>query len=149
MPLPIFRAGLFLRNPNTYDVDRTDPTALPNQPIREGDAEMTSYEHIEVVRQDSDVTARFLDQNLTEPQVVDATARECQSVATEKDCRRLTLDCSRVRHLGSEMIGKLIMLNKALGTKNATLALCGLYLPIREALRVTQVDRLFTIRDEE
>jgi len=108
---------------------------------------MIAYQHLDVTRQDRGVTVRFLDQRLMERTVIDETAKECQAVALDPGCRRLTLDCSRVRHLGSEMLGKLLALDKTLRSRNATLSLSGLRSTIRQAFRVTHVDTLFNIFD--
>ena len=71
------------------------------------------------------------------------------SLADRADCRALVLDCSNVKLLSSEMLSKLILLERRLTRRNVRLVLAGLSAEIREVLSWTKLDRFFEINKDE
>jgi anti-anti-sigma factor len=75
---------------------------------------------------------------------------EWKCVADGAGCQALVVDCSNVQLLGSEILSKLILLQRKLKGKNTRLVLSGLRAEVREVLRWTRLDRFFEIsKDEE
>ena len=60
----------------------------------------------------------------------------------------LYVDCSNVQFLSSELLSKLILLERRLKQKRARLVLIGLRPEIREVLSWTRLDRYFQINEE-
>ena len=75
-------------------------------------------------------------------------AAEWNSVAENADCRTLVMDCSNVKVLSSEMLSKLILLQRQLKRKEGKLVLCGIRAEVREVLSWTKLDQFFEIKED-
>ena len=75
--------------------------------------------------------------------------REWNAVVDDADCRVLVVDCANMAFLNSEMLSKLILLQRRLKLKSGRLVLCGLRAEIREILHWTKLDRYLEITDDE
>ncbi len=87
----------------------------------------------------------FLDSSLFEESVVHQRRREIEELVTERAITRLLLDLSCVHLAGSAALGMLIRLRSRCAPQNCHVALCGLQPPVREAMRITQLDKIFEI----
>jgi anti-anti-sigma factor len=87
----------------------------------------------------------FLDSSLFEESVVVQRRREIEELVAQRDISRLLLDLSCVHMAGSAALGMLIRLKSRCAPRNCRVALCGLQPPVREALRITQLDKVFEI----
>jgi anti-anti-sigma factor len=74
-----------------------------------------------------------------------ALASEWNPIADRADCRTLVVDCSGFQYLSSDLLSKLILLQRRLKRKNGNLLLCGISAEGREVLHWTKLDRLFEI----
>lgn len=85
--------------------------------------------------------------SLMDPQVLDRIGQELYSLVDEQDRRWLILDFERVQFLSSQAIGIVLMLNKKLSTlKRSRLVLCGVGPRLMELIKITQLDRILTIK---
>lgn len=87
----------------------------------------------------------FLDTSLFEESVVLQRRREIEELVAQRDISRLLLDLSCVHMAGSAALGMLIRLKSRCVPRNCRVALCGLQPPVREAMRITQLDKIFEI----
>lgn len=109
---------------------------------------MTKYQHLEMLASGPVSRVRLLGQSPAyhENQIAELAA-ELHSVAGAADCRTLIMDCSNVKILSSEMLSKLIVLQRQLQQKEGKLILCGIRAEVREVLSWTKLDQFFEIND--
>jgi anti-anti-sigma factor len=110
---------------------------------------MSGYHHIELLSRGPVFVVRLLNHRPLRDQVVEELVREWNSVADRADCQTLLVDCSNVAVLNSDMLSKLIQLQKRLKRKEGRLKLCGLCAEVREVLGWTKLDQFFEIKGAE
>ena len=109
---------------------------------------MLDYQHLELLSAGPVSTVRLLNQRpFRADKVVELTA-EWNSVADRADCHALVVDCSNVRLLSSEILSKLLLLQRRLKRRQATLVLTGLRHEVREVMNWTRLDRCFEIDED-
>ena len=111
--------------------------------------ECSSIGHFELLSRGPVSRVRLLDHRPFCQEKVAELTSEWNSVADRADCRALVVDCSNVKLLSSEMLSKLILLQRRLTRKNARLVLAGLRAEVREVLSWTKLDRFFEIKKDE
>ena len=115
-----------------------------------GETEMPKYRHIEVLRLGPVSRVRLLNHRrfYDEEEAAELTS-EWNSVADRADCHAFFVDCSNVQVLSSEILSRLISLDRRLKQKGRKLMLCGLRPAIRDVLRWTNLDQLIEIKEDE
>jgi anti-anti-sigma factor len=108
---------------------------------------MSAYRHIELHCEGRVFVVRLLDPNPASEEDVAEVVTEWNSAADCADCQTLFVDCSRVQLLTSEMVCKLITLQRRLKQKQAKLVLCGLRPQARAVLGWTRLDQVFEIQE--
>lgn len=63
-------------------------------------------------------------------------------------CRKLVVDCSKVEFMSSEMLSRLVTLQRRLRAHNGELVLQGLRTEVRELFAWTKLDHFFTIQPD-
>jgi anti-anti-sigma regulatory factor len=109
---------------------------------------MSNYRHIEFCREGRHFVVRLLDLGPSNDEEVLQAVAEWNSVADRADCHALCVDCSSIHLLSSEMVCKLISLQRRLNRKEAKLVLRGLHSDARAVLRWTRLDQVFAIEEE-
>jgi len=107
---------------------------------------MSAFRHLEVAKDGDAFAVRFLDQKLLDS-AASEVGEELYAVAAQEDCNRITLSFSGVDLLTSEMLGKVIVLNKKIRQKGGKLALCDMCPYVREIFAVTRLDTILEIRE--
>ncbi len=110
---------------------------------------MIKYRRLELLSRGTTSKVRLLNHRPYCAEKVAQLSSEWNAVADRVDCRTLVVDCSNVQLLSSEMLSKLILLQRRLNLKNARLVLSGLRAEIREVLKWTRLDRFFEIKEDE
>jgi anti-anti-sigma factor len=108
---------------------------------------MPAYRHLELLSGGPVSRVRLLNHRPFSAEQVAELTSEWNSIADRVDCQSLLVDCSNVRHLNSEMLSRLIVLQRRLGQKEGKLVLCGLCLEVREVLSWSKLDRFFEIEE--
>lgn len=109
---------------------------------------MSAFRHLDVTKNGDEFAVRFLDQKLLDS-AADEVGAELYSVAAQAECNRLVLSFAGVDLLTSEMLGKVIVLNKKLRQKDGKLTLCDMGPYVREIFAVTRLDTILEIRESE
>ncbi len=109
---------------------------------------MSSYRHLELVSEGTVSRVRLMNHRPCYGKEIAELMREWNSVADRADCQTLSVDCSHVRFVSSEILSKLILLHRRLNHKDGRLVLCGLCPEVRELLRWTKLDQLFEIEED-
>jgi len=110
---------------------------------------MFKYQHLELLSRGPMSRVRLLNHRPYCAERVARLSSEWNTVADRADCRTLVVDCSNVPLLSSEMLSKLILLQRRLNLKNARLVLAGLRAEVREVLKWARLDRFLEIREDE
>jgi anti-anti-sigma factor len=113
-----------------------------------GGVAMSGYCHIELLRDGRVSVMRLLNHGSLYDEEVVAFVAEWNSVVERTDCQTLFVDCSNVPVLSSEMLSKLISLQRRLRQKGGKLVLSGLRPAVRKVLGWTKLDRFFEIDEE-
>jgi anti-anti-sigma factor len=109
---------------------------------------MSTFQHLELLNDGPIALVRLVHPRLICDNDIEELTKEWNSVADGVECRTLLLDCSNVKVLCSEMLSKLIGLQRRLKQKEGKLILCGLRPEIRKVLDWTRLDRIFLIRED-
>jgi anti-anti-sigma factor len=103
---------------------------------------------LQVTKNDDVFVIRFQDRKLA-GDLPEQLGDELRRVAAQEDCTKILLEFSGVEFLASDMLGKVMALNKQLKQKNGRLALCEVCPYIRQVLTVSRLDTLLTIKATE
>jgi len=110
---------------------------------------MADYRHIEVSKNGQVHVVRFLETKILNDMVIEGIARELYDLAAQEDCNNILLNFTGVGFLSSSVLGKLITLNKRMKAKGGQLKLCELKPEIMELFTLTNLTKIFDIRDDE
>jgi anti-anti-sigma factor len=115
-----------------------------------GETEMPEYRHLEVLSLGPVSRVRILNHRrfYDEEEVAELT-NEWNSITDRTDCHAFFVDCSDVQFPSSEMLSRLILLDRRLKQKERELMLCGLSPEFGAVLRRTKLDQLITIKEDE
>jgi anti-anti-sigma factor len=108
---------------------------------------MPTFRHLELLGRGPVSAVRLLYRGPFHGHKVEELVAEWNSVADGEDCKTLFVDCSNVRIPNSELLGRLISLQRRLKQKQGTLVLCGLCAEVGDVLSSTRLDRYFEIRE--
>lgn len=110
---------------------------------------MPRYRHLELLHCGPVSKVRLVNQRPFGNEESAELKSEWNAVADRADCQTLVVDCSNVRHFSSEMLSRLILLQRRLKQKEGKLILCGMRAEAREIFRWTRLDRMFAIEENE
>ncbi len=104
--------------------------------------------HLQVTPHGDVLVVRFLDAQLAGG-LPDEVGAELYALAAKEDCSKLLLNFSAVEFLASDMLGKIVVLNKKMKQKGGKLVLCKLCPNLRQILATTKLDMILTVKDTE
>ncbi len=101
------------------------------------------------ITQNGDVfVIRFQDRRLA-GDLPDQLGDELYRLAAEEDCTKILLNFSGVEFFASDMLGKVMALNKRMKQKKGRLAICEVCPYLHQVITVTRLDTLLTIAGTE
>ncbi len=103
---------------------------------------------LQVTRHDDVLVIRFLDQRLA-GDLPEQLGDELHILADGADRMKILLNFSGVEFLASDMLGKVMGLNKQMKQKGGRLALCEVCPFLRQVSTITKVGAILTIRSTE
>ena len=115
----------------------------------EGSGATSKYRHLELISSGPVSRVRLADRwPAYHEQDIRELVAEWNSVVDVTDCQTLFMDCSKVKVLSSELLSKLIVLQKRLKEKQGKLILCGVRTEVHEVLNWTKLDQFFEIQED-
>ncbi len=97
-----------------------------------------------------DVTVvKFTDRKILDEQNIQTIGEQLFSLVDESGRKKLLLNFGNVEYLSSAALGKLITLNKKVQAAGGRLALSNIDPQIYEVFKITKLNQLFSIYDEE
>ncbi len=110
---------------------------------------MAEYKRL-TLEEVGDVTVvRFLGNRIIDNLHIQELGQELFQLVETEGCKKLLLDFKSVDFLGSAALGKLITLDKKVKQHKGVLKLSSIQQEILEVFRITKLDRLFDIREDE
>jgi len=106
---------------------------------------MSTYQHLKLSKDGQALVVHFVDRQIAGVTPF-AVGQELHAMTMEEECGNVVLDFSGVDFLTSEMLGKVVVLNKRLRQKGGTLSLRGLCPQIRQVFAVTKLDLILDIQ---
>ena len=103
---------------------------------------------LQVARHDDVFVIRFLDQRLA-GDLPEKLGDELYGLAARVDCTKILLSFAGVDFLASDMLGKVMGLNKRMKQKEGKLALCQVCPELHQVIAITKVDSILTIKGTE
>ena len=104
--------------------------------------------HLLIDAADAVTVARFLDPQITDPAVIAELRRQLYELL-DRGQNRLLLCFADVELLVTEMLGVLIGVKRKVEAADGRLVLCGFQPLPRQAMRITGLDQIFQIADDE
>lgn len=107
-----------------------------------------SNSHLQVTTHEDVWVVRFTDRQLV-GSLPDDVGGELYAVAAQEGCTKLLLNFSGVEFLASDMLGKVVVLNKKMKQKGGKLTLCRLCPYVRQIFVTTKLDLILNVRETE
>jgi anti-sigma B factor antagonist len=89
----------------------------------------------------------FRDSQLVHPEVVREIGDQLYRLVSDGGHRQLLLNFGSVEFMSTALMGKLVGLNRLVAQSEGRMKICGLNPVVREAFRITQLDRVFEIHE--
>ena len=104
--------------------------------------------HLQVAKHGDVWVVHFSDRQLS-GDLPELLGPELYGVAAHADCGKLLLSFAGVDFLASDMLGKVVVLNKKMKQKGGKLTLCELCPYIRQILATTKLDAILAVKTTE
>jgi anti-sigma B factor antagonist len=99
-------------------------------------------------RREHDDVVRFSTHTLGETAATEM-APELLGITDRDECRRLVLDFDRVERMSSAMLAKIVKVKRIMESKGGAVTLVNLCPRIRQAFRVTKLDQILDIVEDD
>lgn len=97
-----------------------------------------------------DVTiAKFTDKKILDENNIQVIGNQLFGLVEEDGRKKIILDFSNVEYLSSAALGKLITMEKKVRVSGGKLRLCSIRADIFEVFKITNLNKLFEIRDDQ
>ncbi len=110
---------------------------------------MSNLRRIEVSDSAGVSVVRFLDQKIIDSEAIQELGQELFDLVEREDRKKLVLNFSNVEFLSSAALGKLITFEKKSKRNDAQLILTNISPEIFQVFAITNLDKLFQIKDSE
>lgn len=110
---------------------------------------MSNRRRIEVSESANISVVRFLDQKIIDPEAIQELGQELFDLVERDDLKKLVLNFQNVEFLSSAALGKLITFDKKAKRSDAQLILTNISPEIYQVFTITNLDKLFDIKDTE
>ena len=110
---------------------------------------MSNLNRIEVSDSASVSVVRFKDQKIIDPEAIQELGQELFDLVEREDRKKIVLNFGTVEFLSSAALGKLITFEKKAKRNDSQLILSNISPEIFQVFAITNLDKLFTIKDTE
>lgn len=110
---------------------------------------MAGHRRIDVSKAGDVTIVRFVDRRVLDEVGIQEIGQELLELVERPDARHLLLNFGNVDFISSATLGKLLVLDRTIKAHEGRLKLSNIRPEIMEVFRVTRLDRVFDIRDEE
>ncbi len=125
---------------------RIDPSRPPGDAPCPKCGHLLWFSEVSIGGSDTDfLDVGFLNSELRGGEQIQHIGRELQEAAAQAVHKKLLLNFENVSFMSSDMIRKLVMLDKTCKTSSIQLRLCNLAPNVREIFKITKLDKMFSI----
>jgi anti-sigma B factor antagonist len=110
---------------------------------------MSATQCLEIYEIHGITTVHLLDDRLVEGNEIEDLGKELYGLIESEGRTKLILNFASVKFISSAGLGKLVVLQKKMNARGGTLRFCCIRPEVHGVFTVTQLDRLFDIRDSE
>ena len=110
---------------------------------------MGAKQRIDVSESANVSVVRFKDQKIIDPEAIQELGQELFDLVEKEDRKKLVLNFAAVEFLSSAALGKLITFEKKAKRADAELILSNISPEIFQVFAITNLDKLFNIKDSE
>ncbi len=110
---------------------------------------MGTIHRIDVSESANISVVRFTDKKIIDPEAIQELGQELFDLVEKDDRKKLVLNFSNVEFLSSAALGKLITFEKKAKRHDAELILSNISPEIYQVFSITNLDKLFQIKDSE
>lgn len=110
---------------------------------------MSNLRRIEVSESANVTVIRFQDQKIIDPEAIQELGQELFDLVECDDRKKMVLNFEKVEFLSSAALGKLITFEKKSKRNDAKLILTNISPEIYQVFAITNLDKLFQIKDSE
>lgn len=93
--------------------------------------------------------AKFTDKKILDEGNIQVIGNQLFSLVDEDRRQKIVLDFSNVEYLSSAALGKLITMDKKVKAISGKLRFCSIRSDILEVFKITRLDKLFTIKENQ
>ena len=90
----------------------------------------------------------FMDEQLGDQRLIEKIGKELMGLVSGRVKPLVVLDFAKVEYLSSMMLSKLVVAQKIVRQSEGRMCLCSLHPVIKDALRLTKMDKLFEIHPD-
>jgi anti-sigma B factor antagonist len=105
--------------------------------------------HLRLETIDGVTVVSFVDTKIVTEENIQEVGDQLYSLVEKEGHKQLLLNFGNVQYLSSAALGKLINLKKKVGAVKGKLKLCCIHPDLLEVFRITRLDQVFEIYDEE
>jgi anti-sigma B factor antagonist len=105
--------------------------------------------HLRLETIDGVTVVSFVDTKIVTEENIQEVGDQLYSLVEKEGHKKLLLNFGNVQYLSSAALGKLINLKKKVGVVKGALKLCCIHPDLLEVFRITRLDQVFEIYDEE
>lgn len=110
---------------------------------------MATHRHLHISEVNSVTVVRFVDRKILDEANIQELGQEMFNLVEKDKRNKILLNFSSVEFLSSAALGKLIQLDKKVKAHQGVLKLSNIRPEIYEVFAITQLNRLFDIREDE
>ncbi len=108
-----------------------------------------SRRHLRLESVDGVTVVSFVDTKIVTEENIQEVGDQLYSLVEQEGHKQLLLNFGNVQYLSSAALGKLINLKKKVGAVKGKLKLCCIHPDLKEVFKITRLDQVFEIYDEE
>lgn len=108
-----------------------------------------SRRHLRTETVDGVTVVSFVETKIVNEESIQEVGDQLYSLVEDEGHKQLLLNFGNVQFLSSAALGKLINLKKKVGAAKGKLKLCCIHPDLFEVFRITRLDQVFEIYDEE
>ncbi len=105
--------------------------------------------HLRLETIDGVTVVSFVDTKIVTEENIQEVGEQLYSLVENEGHTQLLLNFGNVQYLSSAALGKLINLKKKVGAAKGQLKLCCIHPDLKEVFKITRLDQVFEIYDEE
>lgn len=91
----------------------------------------------------------FVESKIVSEESIQEVGEQLYSLVDDEGHRQILLNFSNVQYMSSAALGKLINLKKKAAAAGGTLKLCCIHPELKVVFKITRLDQVFDIHDEE